>query len=105
MIRRTGLETALFFYLHPGTMDVNLPVAASVSVDVQGITGKKKSFTTLPFSRIQYFTIQTPGFMEPIPDSELFICFSDGTRVTFEIKGDVDMDKIGRAILYYVLAK
>lgn len=76
-----------------------------ISMDVQGITGKKKSFTTLPFSKIQYFTIQTPGFMEPIPDSELFIYFSDGTRMTFEIKGDVDMGKIGRAISEYVLAK
>ena len=26
-----------------------------VSVDVQGITGKRKSFSTMPFSKIQYF--------------------------------------------------
>ena len=35
-----------------------------IAVDVQGITGKRKSFTTLPYSKIQYFSIQTPGFME-----------------------------------------
>ena len=34
-----------------------------IAVDVQGITGKRKSFTTLPYSKIQYFSIQTPGFM------------------------------------------
>ncbi|MBQ0071989.1 MAG: PH domain-containing protein [Spirochaetales bacterium] len=74
-----------------------------ISVDVQGVTGKRKSFTTLPYSRIQYFTIETPGFMELFPDSELYIIFADGTKTKFEIKGNVDMGKIGRAISAYVL--
>ena len=30
-----------------------------IAVDVQGITGKRKSFTTMPYSRIQYFTIHS----------------------------------------------
>ena len=29
-----------------------------ISVDVQGITGKRKSFATMPYSKIQYFSIQ-----------------------------------------------
>lgn len=76
-----------------------------ISVDIQGVTGKRKSFTTMPFSKIQYFTIQTPGFMEIIPDSEIFIMFADGTTATFEIKGNVDIGKIGRSISQYVLEK
>ena len=40
-----------------------------IAVDVQGITGKRKSFSTMPYSKIQYFSIQTPGFGELIPDS------------------------------------
>ena len=32
-----------------------------IAVDVQGITGKRKSFSTMPYSKIQYFSIQTPG--------------------------------------------
>lgn len=76
-----------------------------ISVDIQGVTGKRKSFTTMPFSKIQYFTIQTPGFMELIPDSEIFIMFADGTTATFEIKGTVDIGKIGRSISEYVLEK
>ena len=27
-----------------------------ISVDVQGITGKRKSFATMPYSKIQYFS-------------------------------------------------
>ena len=76
-----------------------------ISIDVQGITGKRKSFTTMPYSKIQFFTIQTPGFLEIFPDSELYLCFSDGTRVKFEIKGNFDIGKIGRLISEYVLDK
>lgn len=74
-----------------------------IAVDVQGITGKRKSFSTIPYSKIQYFSIQTPGFGELIPDSELFIMFSNTFTAKFEFKGGVDIGKIGRMISEYVL--
>lgn len=74
-----------------------------IAIDVQGITGKRKSFSTLPYSKIQYFSIQTPGFVELIPDSELFIMFSNTFTAKFEFKGNVDIGKIGRMISEYVL--
>lgn len=74
-----------------------------IAVDVQGITGKRKSFSTMPYSKIQYFSIQTPGFAELIPDSELFIMFSNTFTAKFEFKGGVDIGKIGRMISEYVL--
>ena len=74
-----------------------------ISIDVQGITGKRKSFSSMPYSKIQYFSIQTPGFAELIPDSELFLMFSSGFTATFEFKGAVDIGKIGRMISEYVL--
>lgn len=74
-----------------------------IAVDVQGITGKRKSFSTMPYSKIQYFSIQTPGFGELIPDSELFIMFSNTFTAKFEFKGGVDIGKIGRMISEYIL--
>ena len=74
-----------------------------IAIDVQGITGKRKSFSTMPYSKVQYFSIQTPGFLELIPDSELFIMFSNGFTAKFEFKGGVDIGKIGRMISDYVL--
>ena len=74
-----------------------------ISIDVQGITGKRKSFSSMPYSKVQYFSIQTPGFAELIPDSELFLMFSSGFTATFEFKGAVDIGKIGRMISEYVL--
>lgn len=57
-----------------------------ISIDVQGITGKRKSFATMPYSKIQYFSIQTPGFMELFPDSELFVMFTNGFTAKFELR-------------------
>ena len=75
-----------------------------ISIDVQGITGKRKSFSSLPYSKIQFFSIQTSGFLELIPDSELSIMFSNGFTANFEFRGSVDIGAIGRMISEYVLA-
>jgi hypothetical protein len=75
-----------------------------ISIDVQGLTGKKKSYSSLPYSRIQYFSIQTPGFAELFPDSELFIMFSNTFTARFEFRGNVDIGLIGRMISEFVLA-
>ena len=74
-----------------------------ISIDVQGITGKRTSFTSLPYSKVQFFAIQTPGFMELVPDSELFLHFTNGFEATFEFRGNVDIGQIGRIISEYVL--
>lgn len=74
-----------------------------ISIDVQGLTGRKKSFSTMPYSKIQHFSIQTPGFAELIPDAELFVMFSNTFTAKFEFKGTVDIGKIGRMISEYVL--
>ena len=74
-----------------------------ISIDVQGITGKRKSFSSLPYSKIQFFAIQTPGFIEIIKDSELYLMFANGFTATVEFKGNVDIGAIGRMISEYVL--
>ena len=74
-----------------------------ISVDVQGLTGRRKSFGTMPYSKIQYFSVQTPGFAEIIPDAELMIVFSNGFEAKFEFKGAVNIGLIGRMLSEYVL--
>lgn len=68
-----------------------------IAIDVQGVTGKRKSFTTLPYSKVQFFTIQTPGFME------LLLMFSNGFTAKFEFRGSVDIGQISRVISQYAL--
>ena len=74
-----------------------------ISVDVQGLTGTRKSFSSLPFSKVQYFAIQTPGLTEFVPDSELVLVYANGLETRFEFKGGVDIGLIGRMISEYVL--
>lgn len=74
-----------------------------IAIDVQGVTGKRKSFTTLPYSKVQFFTIQTPGFMELFSDTELLLMFSNGVTAKFEFRGSVDIGQISRVISQYAL--
>ncbi len=75
-----------------------------VAIDVQGITGSKRSFSSLPYSKVQFFAIQTPSVMEMVKDSELYLEFSSGFSATFEFKGDVDIGQIGRMVSKYVIS-
>ncbi len=74
-----------------------------ITIDVKGLTGKRKEFFTLPYAKIQYFGIQTPGLVELIPDTELTVIFANGMKADFEFKGSSDILEIGRAISYFAL--
>ena len=52
------------------------------AINVQGITGKKKDFTSLPYSKIQAFSVETAGVLDL--DSELDLWFSGLGKVRFE---------------------
>ncbi len=69
-----------------------------IAIDIQGVTGTRKAFTSLPYARIQYFTVQTPGFGELFPDTELFVMFSNRFTARFEFKSKSDIGKIARLI-------
>lgn len=74
-----------------------------ISIDVQGLTGTRKSYTSMPYSKISFFSVQTPGFGELLPDSELSITFSNNFVATFEFKGRVNIAELCQAISQYVL--
>ena len=72
-----------------------------ISVNVQGITGKKTDFTTLPYSKISVFSIETAGTFDL--ESELELYYSGVGRVKFEFRGSSDIVEIGRIISQYAL--
>ena len=72
-----------------------------IAVNVQGITGSKKDFTSLPYSKVQAYSIETAGTFDL--DSELEMYFSALRKVKFEFKGTSDIVKIGQIISEYVL--
>ena len=72
-----------------------------ISVNIQGVTGKRKDFTSLPYSRIQAFSVETSGVFDM--DSELELYFAGLGKVRFEFSGFSDIKAIGQAIANYVL--
>ncbi len=72
-----------------------------IAVNVQGVTGRKKDFTSLPYSKVQLFSIETSGTFDL--DSELQLCFSGIGIVKFEFTGSSDIVEIGRILGEYVL--
>lgn len=74
-----------------------------ITIDVKGITGKRQEFFSLPYARIQYFGVQTPGFAELVPDCELAIFFSNGMKASFSFKGQCNILEIGKMIGQYAL--
>lgn len=70
-------------------------------VNVQGITGKKISYLSYPYSKVQYFGIETAGFLDI--DSELILAFNNGAHLQFDFRSHVDIKKICAYISSYVI--
>jgi hypothetical protein len=70
-------------------------------VNVQGLSGKKVSYFSYPYSKVQYFGVETAGLLDI--DSELILAFSNGSKLTFDFKTSVDIHKLNTLISNYVL--
>ncbi len=70
-------------------------------INVQGITGKKTSYFSYPYSKIQYFGIETAGVFDI--DSELVLAFSNGAKLQFDFKSNVNIREISAIISGYIL--
>ena len=78
-----------------------------IAINVQGLTGAKKDYTSLPYSKIQAYSVETAGTAEKLfsftADCELELYFSSIGKVKFEFTGATDILEIGRVISEYVL--
>ena len=72
-----------------------------ITVNVQGLTGKKQDFTSLPYSKVQAYSIETAGTFDR--DAELELWFSGLGKVRLEFSGQYDVQGLSRMIGAYVL--
>mgnify|MGYP004495669989 CR=1 FL=1 len=70
-------------------------------VNVKGVTGKKIAYFSYPYSKVQYYGIETAGFMDI--DNELILTFSNGQVLQFDFKSNVNIRMINSVISKYVL--
>ena len=72
-----------------------------ITVNVQGLTGKKKDYSSLPYAKIQAFSVETAGNFDL--DSEMELWFSGLGKVKMEFGGSVDIRNICKFISEFVL--
>ena len=73
-----------------------------IAINFQGLTGKKKDFTSIPYSKITTFSLETAGLLDW--DAELEIYMSAVGKVKFEFTGSTDVKEICKMISQYALA-
>jgi len=72
-----------------------------IAINIEGLTGKKIDFTSLPYGNIQVFSVTTAGTLDM--DSELELYFTGLGVVKFEFESRVSVYEICRVISEYVL--
>ena len=72
-----------------------------ISMNVQGITGKKVDYTSIPYSKIQVFSIETSGTLDL--DSELDVTISGLGTIRFELSAQTDTKKLGQFLSMCIL--
>ena len=73
-----------------------------IAANVQGITGSKVDYTSIPYSKIQTFSIETSGSLDL--DCEIQLYISSVGKVGFEISGSFDIVGFNKLLSECVLA-
>lgn len=72
-----------------------------ISLNVQGVTGKKVDYTSLSYSKIQAFSIESSGTFDL--DSELDVTISGLGTIRFELSSQTDIRGLCKFISTYTL--
>ena len=73
-----------------------------ITINIQGITGKKKDFTSIPYSKITAFSLETTGCFDF--DAEMEIYVTAIGKLKFEFWRGIDVNQICKILSMYVLA-
>lgn len=72
-----------------------------ISCNVQGITGKKIDYTSIPYSKIQCYSVETSGVLDL--DAELDIWISGLGKIRFELSGSTNIRELCKNISKFIL--
>ena len=70
-------------------------------MNVQGLTGSKKDFVSIPYNRIQMYSVETAGTIDL--DSEFTIWISGMGEFKFEFTGSTDVVGLSKMISRYIM--
>jgi hypothetical protein len=72
-----------------------------ISIDIQGLTGKKIDFTSIPYSRIQTFSVETVGMIDV--ECELQICVASMGCIKFYFESGFDIISFNKIVSKFIL--
>ncbi len=74
-----------------------------ILVDLQGTSGKKVEYLSVPYKSIKYFSIETAGTFDR--DAELKVWVSDSATPTIskQISKGIDVVSLQRTLAYFVM--
>ena len=72
-----------------------------IAINIQGITGKKKDFTSIPYNKISCYSLETAGVLDL--DSELEIYVTAVGKIKISFVGHKDVAAICRLLSIHVL--
>lgn len=72
-----------------------------IAANVQGVTGSKVDYTSIPYNKIQTFSVETAGTLDM--DCEVDLYVGAVGRIRFEIRGSFDIVAFNRCISENVL--
>ena len=72
-----------------------------ISINVQGMTGMKKDYTSIPYKKIQTFSVETAGFLDL--DAELSVYISSIGLIRFQLMGSKHIKLLCSSIAEHIL--
>lgn len=75
-----------------------------IFVDIQGITGKKVSFHSIPYRNISHFCVETAGLVDLDAELKIWVVGNCTPVVELKFSADLDVNEIQRVLADYVLA-
>jgi hypothetical protein len=77
--------------------------ARLVLIDVQGLTGKKKSFKSIPYSEIAVFTKESAGTFELDSEIDLYVRAHGQIELQFRKEDNQSIDAVYNLLSEYII--
>lgn len=75
-----------------------------ILVDVQGTTGKKTEYLSVPYKSIKYFSVETAGTFDRDSELKVWVSESRGApTISKQIKKGIDIVSLQRTLAYFVM--
>lgn len=73
-----------------------------ILVNIQGVTGKKQEYHSIPYKNITHFSIETAGHLDL--DAELKVWLSGGNLIEKQFNRSVNIYEVQSVLASYILA-